>query len=83
MRDRVGPDRIGELRRPALDEVVLDLNRRAQAATPAQSRIEVAHGATHQFEEPGTPAQVAELARAWFTTHLPSPLSPLHHRMQR
>jgi len=30
----------------------------------------VVPGATHLFEEPGTPEQVALLARDWFTTHL-------------
>jgi hypothetical protein len=50
----------------------LDLNRRAQAAIPGNSRIEIVPGATHQFEEPGTLEQVAAVARGWFTTYLPS-----------
>lgn len=52
------------------DEVVLDLNRRARAAIPAECKIAVVPGATHLFEEPGTLEQVAMLARGWFTSHL-------------
>ena len=36
------------------DEVVLELNRRAQAAIPGQCELTVVPGATHLFEEPGT-----------------------------
>jgi dienelactone hydrolase len=53
-----------------LDEVVLDLNRRARAAIPAECKIAIVPGATHLFEEPGTLEQVAMLARSWFTGHL-------------
>lgn len=57
------------------DEVVLDLNRQAAAAIPAECRIAVVEGATHLFEEPGTLEQVALLARDWFGDHLtPIPL---------
>ena len=54
------------------DEVVLDLNRRAQAEIPADCRLVVVPGATHLFEEPGTLSQVAALARDWFLHHLTS-----------
>lgn len=52
------------------DEVVLQLNRKAQAAIPAECEVAVVPGATHLFEEPGTLEQVATLARDWFLGHL-------------
>ncbi|MFV5990953.1 phosphoribosyltransferase family protein [Streptomyces sp. NPDC056231] len=52
------------------DEVVLDLNRQAQAQLRCESRLAVVPGATHLFEEPGALAQVAHLATEWFTGHL-------------
>ena len=52
------------------DEVVLDLNRQAAAAIPAECRIAVVPGATHLFEEPGALEQVAVLARDFFGDHL-------------
>lgn len=57
------------------DEMVLELNRRARAAMPAECKIAVVPGATHLFEEPGTLEQVAMLARGWFTNHLNRPES--------
>lgn len=54
------------------DPQVLDLNRAALARLPASSRLEVVPGATHLFEEPGALDQVARLAAAWFTRHLPT-----------
>ena len=59
------------------DEVVLDLNRQAAAAIPAECRIAVVPGATHLFEEPGAREQVAGLARDVFGDPLtPIPLQP-------
>jgi predicted phosphoribosyltransferase/predicted alpha/beta-hydrolase family hydrolase len=55
------------------DEVVLELNRRAQAMMPGKCEIAVVPGATHLFEEPGTLEQVAVLARDWFIDHLSPP----------
>jgi putative phosphoribosyl transferase len=52
------------------DEVVLDLNRRAQAELRCENRLAVVPGATHLFEEPGTLAAAAALARDWFVSHL-------------
>ncbi len=52
------------------DKVVLELNRRAKDAIPADCRVLVVPGATHLFEEPGTLSQVAVLARDWFLGHL-------------
>jgi dienelactone hydrolase len=54
------------------DHAVLRLNRKAMGQLPQQtkSRLEVIPGATHLFEEPGTLAQVASLARSWFRQYL-------------
>lgn len=52
------------------DDVVLELNRRAQSMIPGACELIVVPGATHLFEEPGTLEQVAALARDWFTDHL-------------
>jgi putative phosphoribosyl transferase len=52
------------------DEVVLDLNRRAQAQLRCENRLAVVPGASHLFEEPGTLDAAAGLARDWFITHL-------------
>ncbi len=53
------------------DEVVLDLNRRAQAELRCENDLAVVPGATHLFEEPGTLETAAALARDWFISHLP------------
>lgn len=59
------------------DETVLELNRQAAEAIPAECRIAVVPGATHLFEEPGALEQVAALAREWVLDHLtPIPLDP-------
>ncbi len=58
------------------DEVVLDLNRRAQAQMRCETRLAVVPGATHLFEEPGTLQQAAALARDWFVEHLASVRPP-------
>jgi putative phosphoribosyl transferase len=70
---------LAEVRAPTLlivgqlDELVLDLNRRArEAMTQAVTELEVVRGATHLFEERGTLEQAADLARDWFDRHLPS-----------
>jgi putative phosphoribosyl transferase len=55
------------------DEMVLRLNRQAQAAIPAECEVAVVPGATHLFQEPGTLEQVAALAREWFIDHLALP----------
>lgn len=77
--DLAGP-RLREVHSPTLllvggyDDVVLDLNRQAQAVIPADCELKVIPGATHLFEEPGTLEQVAELARDWFVEHFkPAP----------
>jgi len=52
------------------DDIVVDLNRQAQAQLRCESRLVVIPGATHLFEEPGTLQAAAEAARNWFANHL-------------
>ncbi len=52
------------------DDVVLELNRRAQAQLRCEHRLEVVAGATHLFEEPGTLEAAATLASGWFIDHM-------------
>jgi putative phosphoribosyl transferase len=53
------------------DDVVLELNRQAQAQLRhCDNRLTVIPGATHLFEEPGALQAAAEAARDWFTSHL-------------
>lgn len=54
------------------DPTVLELNRQAQAQLIGPSRLIVIPGATHLFEEPGTLAEVAIVARHWFLDRLVS-----------
>jgi dienelactone hydrolase len=74
--------RLAEVRAPtllivgALDDVVLGMNREAQAQLRCENRLAVVPGASHLFEEPGTLDRVAALARAWFTRFL----APAHAR---
>ncbi|WP_374969206.1 phosphoribosyltransferase family protein [Terrabacter sp. BE26] len=69
--------RLADVRVPTLlivggaDDVVLGLSRTARAAlVSCPSELAVVPGATHLFEEPGTLAQAAQLARDWFLRHL-------------
>ena len=55
-----------------LDDVVLDLNRRAAKFLKCAHEIRVISGAGHLFEEPGAMEQVAEAATHWFEGHLKS-----------
>ena len=65
--DLAGPG-LGYVRAPTLlivgggDEVVLGLNRRAQAELRCENELVVVPGATHLFDEPGTLLAAAELA---------------------
>ncbi|HTK85511.1 MAG TPA: alpha/beta family hydrolase [Patescibacteria group bacterium] len=52
------------------DPEVLHLNREALKSLNKDSALRLVHGASHLFEEPGTLAQVAELAAKWFAMHL-------------
>ena len=68
--------RLAAVRAPTLlivggaDDVVLDLNRQAQARMRCETALAVVPHATHLFEEPGALERVAELARDWFVHHL-------------
>lgn len=52
------------------DQLVLDLNREAQARLRCENRLVVVPGATHLFEEPGALKKVTDVARDWFTDHM-------------
>ncbi len=52
------------------DPEVLALNRLAYRRLGCTKRLEVVPEATHLFDEPGALDAVAELAAAWFETHL-------------
>ena len=79
--DLAGP-RLPLVRAPTLlivggaDELVLDLNARAQQQLRCENRLAVIPGATHLFEEPGALPAAAELARDWFTGHLAAGSTP-------
>jgi putative phosphoribosyl transferase len=68
--------RLAEVLAPVLlivggnDDLVLELNREAQAMLLAPSEVAVVPGATHLFEEPGALDEVARLAGTWFGRHL-------------
>jgi putative phosphoribosyl transferase len=74
--------RLASVRTPTLlvvgsrDELVLDLNRHAQARLECENRLAVVPGATHLFEEPGALDAVADLARDWFVDHLTAAMQP-------
>jgi dienelactone hydrolase len=55
-----------------LDDIVIDLNRKAYAKLKAEKRLAIVPGATHLFEEPGTLQEAARLAAEWFTQYLGS-----------
>jgi pimeloyl-ACP methyl ester carboxylesterase len=61
----------------AADPEVLALNRQALRELSCKKRLEVVPGATHLFEQPGALGSVAELAAAWFETHLDDRRVPL------
>src|SRR5215467_5453443 len=56
----------------ALDEVVIELNRRSLAHLNGPKEMEIVPGATHLFEEPGALEHVARSARDWFARYLKS-----------
>jgi putative phosphoribosyl transferase len=69
--------RLGEVTAPTLlivggdDPAVLGLNEDAARSLRTPHELAVVPGATHLFEEPGTLEEVARLASAWFSEHLP------------
>ena len=72
--DLAGP-RLGSVRAPTRlivggdDTVVIQLNREARERLRCECDLRIVPGATHLFEEPGTLARAAALARDWFTDH--------------
>jgi putative phosphoribosyl transferase len=52
------------------DEMVLELNRQAQALMRCENQLAIVPDATRLFEEPGALEAVAELAQEWFIDHL-------------
>jgi pimeloyl-ACP methyl ester carboxylesterase len=70
-------EHLGRVQQPTLlivgekDPAVLELNRQARQKLAGQTQLVVIPGASHLFEEPGALEQVAQLARDWFTEHLP------------
>jgi putative phosphoribosyl transferase len=60
------------------DTPVIEMNRNAMKQMRGQVKLEIVPGATHLFEEPGTLERVADLAGAWFASHLPSAVVTRH-----
>ena len=58
------------------DPDVLALNRAALARLTCNRKLEIVPGASHLFEEPGTLASVATIARRWFVRHLEHAVTP-------
>jgi putative phosphoribosyl transferase len=54
----------------SLDEEVIELNQRAYSMLQCEKKLEIIHGATHLFEEPGKLDEVASFATKWFTQYL-------------
>ena len=75
-RPDLAADRLTQVQAPTLlivggvDLEVLALNRQALRELRCSKRLEVVPGASHLFEEPGALGCVAQLAAAWFDTHL-------------
>lgn len=71
-------ERLAKVKTPTLlivggnDDVVIDLNRAAQAKLRCKNQLVIIPEATHLFEEPGTLEQVADLACKWFLKYLPN-----------
>jgi putative phosphoribosyl transferase len=63
-----------------LDDVVIELNRRAFGKLKAEKQLAIVPGATHLFEESGTLEEVARLAANWFKGHLPRKSAGLEKR---
>lgn len=77
--DLAGP-RLSAVEAPTLlivgsfDHEVLELNRKAKSMMRCPNQLAIVQGATHLFEEPGTLAAAAILARDWFIRYLlPAP----------
>jgi dienelactone hydrolase len=55
------------------DELVIGLNRQAQARLTTEAELVIVPGASHLFEEPGTLDMVVQHATRWFHAHLGGP----------
>jgi putative phosphoribosyl transferase len=53
-----------------LDDMVIDLNRKAYSRLKVEKDLAIVPGASHLFEEPGTLQEAARLAADWFKRHL-------------
>ncbi len=58
------------------DTPVIRLNERARQQLRCENSLEIVPGATHLFSEPGAMERVSELARDWFSSHLPTSGGP-------
>ena len=69
-------DALGQVHAPTLlivggdDLVVLELNRQAVRQMRCETQLEIIHGATHLFEEPGAREEVSELTADWFAKRI-------------
>lgn len=85
-RPDLAAEQLAEVRSPTLlivggrDDVVLALNRKAQAQLKCANALEIVPGATHLFEEPGALDLVGVLARSWFVRFLRGPSPPDRER---
>lgn len=74
--DLAGPVALAAVTAPTLlivggnDDGVVELNEQAFQHLRCEKQLAIVPGATHLFEERGTLEQVAELAAAWFSSHL-------------
>ncbi|MFF1868264.1 phosphoribosyltransferase family protein [Kitasatospora herbaricolor] len=77
---------LGRVRAPTLlivggrDPAVIELNEQARERLRCPNELAVVPHATHLFEEPGTLAAAAGLARDWFLRHLAGPARPASER---
>lgn len=55
------------------DDIVIELNEMARDQMRCEVKLEIIHGATHLFEEPGALEQVSKLASDWFSLYLGGP----------
>ena len=62
----------------SLDAEVVRLNKKAFRKLNCKKNIEVIHGASHLFEEPGKLHIVSQLAEDWFEKYLVEPFIAKH-----
>jgi putative phosphoribosyl transferase len=60
------------------DDVVIELNEQTFRRLRCPKELVIVPGATHLFEEPGTLAEVARLAKEWFGRYLKPAAGPSH-----